>query len=421
MKNLKIVFFILFPLFFLCALHSYSQLVSKAPQKKVIDFGWNSPLLDEYKNNLKKYENSPFNGLTIKLPKNAGAGNIFMVHDLKKISADTMGIELRGATTTPESGVLTDNFLALFGASQMDWFSDADWEITDKYLRYAAQLAKAAHCKGIIWDAEPYQPGKNPWKYVEQINIDKLSYKDYYNQVRKRGAQFIKALQEEYPGLVILSLREFSDFQNGSPYSEPMLPVTDIAATEQKLSKAWWGLHLPFTIGILDAINADTRFIDANEEAYFYTSALEFFQVRNIIKDDARALIPVELHQKYAAQYSIGHAISEDYTNGNWAEVISFPYRLKGQAKMLTPRQRALWFEHNAYYALRTSDEYTWLYTEESNWWTGKNVAPGFAAALMRAKKKIANGEPLGFSVEDMLKKARAKAEKLKPEIKKKT
>ena len=86
---------------------------------------------------------------------------------------------------------------------------------------------------------------------------------------------------------------------------------------------------------------------------------------------------------------------------------------------MLTAKERAMWFEHNAYYALRTSDEYAWLYTETSNWFTGKDVPEGFAEALIRAKKKVAALMPLGFTVEDMLKKARDKAEQLKPEIKK--
>ena len=194
--------------------------------------------------------------------------------------------------------------------------------------------------------------------------------------------------------------------------------TTNVKETETKLATSWWGLHLPFTIGIMDAIKDDVTFIDANEEAYYYTSASEFFQVRNTLKNDGRALVPPALHQKYASKYSIGHAISADYVCGNWANVITFPFRLSGQGKMLTPQQQALWFEHNAYYSLSTSDEYAWLYTEKSNWWTGDNVPKGFADALLRAKKKVANGEPLGFNVEDMLKTAQIKAEKFQPEKK---
>jgi hypothetical protein len=395
------------------------QEINLNPKKKLIDFGWNSPLIGDYIKNPKKFENSPFDGITLRLPKGVGAGNIFMVNDLRKLPADSMVIIKTLAPKTPKSTILTDNFIALFGASQMDWFSDEDWAVVEKNIRYAAQIAKLSNCKGIIWDPEAYKPGKNPWKYDELENPKKISYQDYYKQVRKRGGQFMKALQEEYPGLTVLSLREFSDFQNGSPYSEPMLPVRNVAETLNKLEKAWWALHLPFTVGILDTIDKNVNFIDANEEAYYYTSALEFYQARNIIKNDTRALLPKEIHHKFASNYTIGHAIALDYICGNWAPLISFPYRLKGQAKMLTAKQQALWFEHNAYYALRTSDEYAWLYTEPTNFWTGENVPEGFKEALFSAKKKVANNEPLGFDVEEMLKIARQKAEEFSPEKKK--
>ncbi len=419
MKKQNNTSFAAFTLLVLCSLQVYSQVVNHSPQKKLIDFGWNSPLTSDLRNNIKKYENGPFDGLAIKLPKNVGAGNIFMVDDLRKISKDSMEIERKLNTGLNVSKVLTDNFIVIYGASQMNWFSDADWAVADKQIRYAAQLAKTMKCKGILWDPEPYKPGKNPWKYDEQAGINILTFQDYYNQARKRGAQFVKALQEEFPGLVILSLREFSDFQNGSPFSSPVLPVADIKVAEEVLKTAWFGLHIPFTIGIIEAINDDVKFIDCNEDAYYYTSALEFFQIRNTLKNDAKALVPAELHLKYAAKYSIGCAISEDYVTGNWANVITFPFRLSGQAKMLTPKEQALWFEHNAYYALRTADEYAWLYTETANMWTGKNVPEGFVEALLSAKKKVANGEPLGFTIEEILKVAQDKAEKLQPEIKK--
>ena len=40
----------------------------------------------------------------------------------------------------------------------------------------------------------------------------------------------------------------------------------------------------------------------------------------------------------------------------------------------------------------------------------------GFEEALLKAKKKVAEGKPLGFNVEEMLRIARAKAEKFQPE-----
>jgi hypothetical protein len=397
--------------------HLNSQIKNVQIQKKLLDFGWNSPYTYDLRNNLKKYEIGVFDGVGIKIPKYAGAGNIFMIDDLKIISDDSLDIELKLAI--PKSEVLTDNFIVLFGGSQMDWFSDNDWAIAEKHIRYAAKLAKQNNCKGILWDAEPYKPGKNPWKYPEQFNASKYSFEQYWLQVRKRGAQFVNILQAEFPDIIIYSLRELSDFQQGSPFSEPLLPVIDRNIANQKLKQMWWGLHLPFTLGILDGITGKSILVDANEEAYYYTSSQQFFETATLLKSDALALIPDELQQKFLAHYKIGNAISADYTSGHWANVITFPYRLSGQGKMLSTEQKARWFEHNAYYSLRTSDEYAWLYTEEYNWWTGQNIPKGFENALLSAKRKIKNNEPLGHEVELMLKNARIKAEKFQPEIKK--
>jgi hypothetical protein len=393
--------------------------VNVQAKKKLIDFGWNSPFSFDLRKHIEKYEKPPFDGVGIKLPAYVGGGNIFMVNDLRNLSADSLALEQQWIAEIRPSKILTDNFIVIYGASQMNWFSDEDWAVTEKNIRYAAQLAKIARCKGILWDPEPYKPGKNPWKYIEQDGIDKKSYAEFYQQVRKRGAQFIKALQEEYPGLTILSLRELSDYQHGSPFSEPLFPVVNAKEVEKRLPEMWSGLHLPFITGILDAIDDRVTFIDANEEAYYYTSELEFYKIYNQLKTSAKALLPPEIQPRYIAKYDVGHAISVDYIAGHWANVISFPFKLSGQGKMLTPKEQALWFEHNAYYALKTSDQYAWLYTEESNWFTGERIPAGFTEALLRAKEKVNSNRPLGFSVEEMLVKAREKAAKFQPEKKK--
>jgi len=77
----------------------------------------------------------------------------------------------------------------------------------------------------------------------------------------------------------------------------------------------------------------------------------------------------------------------------------------------MTAEERIKWFEHNAYYALRTADEYAWLYTEDMNWWTGEKVPEGFREALLRAKQKVAAGQPLGFIIDPLIKTAQEKAE----------
>lgn len=389
-----------------------AQIIYQPPIKKLVEFSWASPTTQEYNNNIDLYDSGPFDGISIKLSKEAGGGNIFMVENWQGITEEAVEKEYEVISNIGVRSTLEHNFLVLYGASQMDWFSDEHWKNVESYIRYAANLARVGKFKGILWDPEPYKPGKNPWKMNDQPNRVNKSYYEYYLQVRKRGAQFIEAIQDEFPGLTILSLREFSDYQTASPFSQGILPLRDMKQSKLDLEEAWWALHLPFTLGILDAIEEDVTFIDGNEEAYFYTSALEYYKVRNEIFNDTRALIPAGMHNKFKANYYLGHAVSTDYIAGNWAGVLNgFSYRLSGQGAMLTTEERALWFEHNMYYALKTSDEYVWLYTEDANWWTAENIPEGFADALERARKKIVNVEPLGFAVEEMLEDARDRAE----------
>jgi hypothetical protein len=360
---------------------------------------------------MKLYENGPFDGVTLKLSQQVCNGNVFMVNDWAKISPEVKETEKKLILSLVKSKILTDNFIVIYGASQMDWFSDKDWALAEDQIRFAARMAKAAECKGVLWDPEPYKPGKNPWKYHEQEKSTQFSFEQYYGQVRKRGAQFIKALQEEFPGIVIFSLRELSDWQNGSPFSGGLLPVTNRENTIKELENAWWGLHPAFYAGMLDGIQTGTELIDTNEEAYYYTSAPEFCMIRNTLINDAKALVPPELWTKHTSFFRLGHAISADYIAGNWLGMSPFPYRLTGQGLMMTASDRAKWFEHNAYWALRTSDKYAWLYTEDMNWWKNDKIPEGFQEALLRAKSKVNAGQPLGYEIDKIIQTAQEKAE----------
>ena len=149
----------------------------------------------------------------IKLPDDAGSGYVFDLKKNVKINPEARALQAKILNSLPKSKKLTHNFLIVHGTSSMDWFSDKDWALAEEHLRWCARTAKNAKLAGIFWDAEPYN-GFPLWSYSSQPQKAKYSFLDYYQQIRKRGVQFIKAVQEEFPGLTIFSLRQLSDYDN---------------------------------------------------------------------------------------------------------------------------------------------------------------------------------------------------------------
>ena len=79
-------------------------------------------------------------------------------------------------------------------------------------------------------------------------------------------------------------------------------------------------------------------------------------------------------------------------------------------------------FEHNVCYALATTDEYVWCYSERMNWWlppekAGKDriLPEGVEAALISARQKYRAGKPLGFDIKTIVEQARQKRKQKKP------
>jgi hypothetical protein len=381
--------------------------------KKVIECGQDIPSPAYVQQHLRTMEQRPFDGVVMRLPMEVGGGRLLDVAVWDSVAegrAERQRQELETLASIGWGERFTDNFVMLYARSTMDWSSDADWAKVLENVRFCARAAKTGHCKGVLWDPEPYG-ATNPWVWEEQPGHEVRSFADYEAVVRKRGAQFMRALQEEFPGLHVLSMRILSDFAEGSPFCAPLLRLHGPQRTE-RLARAYYGLHPAFFNGMLDAVAPEVTVTDANEDAYFYTSVLEYFRACKVLRQDALALVAPENHRTYRSQVRVGHAASVDYVVGRWAGGLGgFPRALTYQGLELTPEQQAQWFEHNLYYALETADEYVWVWTERPlDWWTGEGIPVGIEEALRSAKEKHARGEPLGFAVEEMLAQARGRA-----------
>jgi len=195
------------------------------------------------------------------------------------------------------------------------------------------------------------------------------------------------------PGATILTFFHVSMFDRLATLPEEQ--------KAERLSRERWGLMPYFFVGMLEAASNDARFIDGNENAYYYTSREQYFRAYHAIRERARGLVPVELRDKYNRQVQAGQAL---YVDHNFA--LRQPKPEQYLSYRLTPDERAQWFEHNTYWALYTTDEYVWCYSERMNWWKNE-MPPGLETAIVNARAKVVEGKPLGFEIEPLLEAAK--------------
>jgi hypothetical protein len=353
---------------------------------KLIQFGWGVPTPIFVKQNIQEMEKRPFDGMAIKL----SVGKQVFLHKPYNPQKFTEDLESLKSTKFAK---FTDNFVVMWATTEegWDWFNESDWQAAEQNIRLFAKAAKAGRFAGVLFDPEPY--GVNPWVYPKLPSAKEKSFEEYSQQVRKRGAQFMEVLQQELPGVKVLSLFQLS-------YLHRLLNETDRKERMRKLSTHKYGLLASFLNGMLDAAHPNTRIVDGNERSYYYKDRQSFFDSYKLIKEKVLIFLAPENRSKYNLQVQVGQALYIDQL---------FALRKPHQEFLsyhLTSEERAKWLEHNAYYALSTADEYVWCYSEEMNWWKNK-VPDGVEEAIRSARQKIDRQKPLGFHIEAMIQKAR--------------
>jgi len=352
----------------------------KSPVKKLIEYGWDRPYPDQVRKEIRDMEKSPFDGIILHLREWDHAFDLRPWDEakLKPQFDDLAAIEWK---------TFTDNFLCLYAANnwKMDWFSDEQWKCITANLRLTARAAKIGRCVGIVFDPEPY--GDNPWAYTGTNTGH--SFAEVEDQVRKRGVQFMAAIQTEVPEVRLLTFYHQSLFAN-------ILETPDLKDRQLSLSKHRWALLSAFYNGALEAAAPGARIIDGYEQAYHFTTPESFFRGYHLMKQRSLTLVPPELLAKHAVNFQAGMSLFVDQLLG----LCEPPEKFLGT--YLKGQERLSWLEHNVYYALTTSDEYVWCYSQRMNWWKGK-VPDGAEAAIRSARQKITAGQSLGFEITDII------------------
>ncbi|MDH7504162.1 MAG: hypothetical protein QHJ82_15805 [Verrucomicrobiota bacterium] len=352
----------------------------------LIEYGWDVPTPAQMRQQLTAMEKRPFDGLIFRL---AGGHNAFALQPLEqsKFAEDERALPELKFTR------FTNNFVLVWGSppAGFDWFDDAQWRTIENNAKLLLAVAKAGRTRGICFDPEPYD--FSLWHYAKQPKTNEHSFGEYRATVRQRGAQLMRAFESQMPQTTILTFFHVSMFDRYAHLADNALA--------ERLQKESWGLMPDFFVGMLEAADDRTRFIDGNENAYYYTSREQYFRAYHAIRRRALAFIPPNLREKYERQVRAGMAL---YVDHNFA--LRQPNPERYLSHKMTPEERAKWFEHNTYWALYTTDELVWCYSERMNWW--KNQVPtGLEEAIISARRKIAQGEPLGFEIEPVIESAR--------------
>jgi hypothetical protein len=361
------------------------------PPKKLIEYGWDLPSPAYLRDNIRAMEQTPFEGVIFRLSD--GGGQVFKPEawDKKKLEPQLKVL------SDIKWGKFTDNFVSVYAASTMDWFSDSDWKKVIAHTEFAARATKAARCKGIMFDPEPY--GDNPWNYSEQKYAKTKTFLEYSRQARKRGREFMRALSSQDDNLKLLMFYQYSMFYSISHDADPLRRARSVDSYA-------YGLMAPFLDGMLEAAGPGVRLLDGNEHSYYYKSPLEFYRAYHTMRQSSKLYVAPELRAKFERQVNAANALYVDYLFNFRPDIFK-----NNVAAGMTPEERARWFEHNTYYALQTSDEYVWLYSENMNWWTKKNIPPGMVDAIVAAKEKVARYQELGFDLAPIATAAQARVD----------
>lgn len=366
---------LILPLLLFCLSSGSWAQEARPMEKKLIEYGWDVPTPQFIRDNIREMEKRPFDGVIFRLK---GGGKVF---DLTALT-EAHYAEDYEAVAAIEWEKFTDNFVIAWAATEQDWYNDAHWEIIENNTALLARAAKLARCKGICFDPEPY--GKNPWNYMETEHRESRSYVEYACQARKRGAQFMNALQKEFPDPQILSLYQFALFDE---FCKP-LPAEELV---EGLSKHAYALYPPFLNGMIDAAQPGATLTDGDENAYYYTRSEKYYDAYHLMRQRARYLVDPTLWNKFDAQVYAGSSLYMDQYFGLRADPVL--------GHKMTPDEQLLWFEHNVYHSLRSTDRYVWLYSEKMNWWTGEGIPAGAEETIARAREKLNRGDTLGYDL----------------------
>jgi hypothetical protein len=361
-------------------LASVRPTVAAELDKKLIEHGWDMPYPTFIRDHVREMEKRPFDGVVLKLE---GGRNVF--EPTRWAEADfAADFEALGEVKWKR---FTDNFIAIGAATTQDWFNDEHWQAIEHNAHLVARAARVGGCVGLCLDPKAYK-GVNPWSYADAAHHDTKSFDEYQSLVRRRGAQFMRAVEQELPGAKVMTLWMLSGLARFLVYWDP-----------DGLADQKFGLLPSFFNGMLHAAGPNVTIMDGNMHSYWNEDRSAYLLQYHRLKQRSLLLVDPANIRKFQTQVQVSMAAYADTCYGR--------YKADELSAYMTPEEQATWFEHNVYWALYTADEYAWCRSEKMNWWTGKDLPDSAEAAVRSARHKIATAPWPGIDMGPIFEAAR--------------
>ncbi|MGB9024387.1 MAG: hypothetical protein WCC40_00280 [Rhodomicrobium sp.] len=327
---------------------------SSLKRKKVIEWGWDEPTTAFLKENIDKVERMPFDGVVFPLRLRDGANVTWKMWGATKFEYSDLAYMVEDLKQTPFKS-LTDRFIrANVTPGNVDWFDDQAWSIVLHNFALAAKVAKDGNCKGFMFDAEQYEGKLFDLTFATAMHM--AAPEQYRVKIRQRGREFITAIAREFPDIIIL------------------LPWAYHAYDKNKQSYA---LLPAFLDGIFEAAPQTLRLVDAGESAYEAKTQKDFQWLHSKLAQDMRRYSAVPELYKAKVEVAFGIWIDAEWNKVGW-------HQDDLTKNFFNPSE----FGKSVAYALESTDEYVWIYSEKPNWWTGANLPPAYVQALATARAR---------------------------------
>jgi hypothetical protein len=350
---------------------AFSETSSAKTPKKLIEFGWDEPGTDFMREHISEMEETPFDGCVFHVNYRRGDGSngsfTWECWGRKSFTEEALKDAINNLKNTKFSK-FTHNFLRFnVTPGDVDWFDDFTPILTN--ARLAARIARQCGVKGILFDIEQYN--SQLFNYSKQRDSATKSWDEYALQTRIRGRELMEALQSEYPNITI-----FLTFGYCLPWVQ--------MGGEKSLADVSYGLLSPLLDGMVDAASTGPSqpvIVDGCELAYSYKDTSRFAAAYKMMTEDVLKIVAADA-DKYKSIFSFGFGIWMD--NG---------WRQRGwdtedfEKNFYTPED----FEASVSTALKTADEYVWIYSETPRWWASsgrpEKLPQEYTQALLRARK----------------------------------